>query len=110
MDSMNQPSSVKLSTEKYFGLSLRKGLDWETQLDILTNNICKAFRTLGKTWGLRTKVMHRICSMVVRPLFNYATTVWSMDIFNSRNISGHTKALGLTEPLTGMSNRNISVA
>jgi hypothetical protein len=52
-------------------------------------------------------VMPRLCTMVVRPSLNYATTVWSADIFNLHNPFGHAMDLDMTEPLTEMSTRNI---
>jgi hypothetical protein len=56
----------------------------EKQLDRVTN---KAYRTLltcrgpfGITWGLRSKVVHWIYTMVVRPIVTYAATVWWLRI------------------------------
>jgi hypothetical protein len=71
---------LQLTTEvKYLRLILDKGLTWKAQ----PKNVIKAYRafltckgTFGKTWGLKTRVMHWIYTMVIRPELNYGSTVW----------------------------------
>jgi hypothetical protein len=73
--------TLQLSSEvKYLGLTLDKGLTRKKELDRVTNKAYTAFwacrRTFGRTWGLRTKVVHWIYTVVVRPIVTYAATVW----------------------------------
>jgi hypothetical protein len=73
--------TIQLSTEvKYLGLTLDKGLTWGAQLDKVTNRAYRAFwtskGTFGKTWGLKPWVVHRMYTMVVRPIITYDAMLW----------------------------------
>jgi hypothetical protein len=73
--------TIQLSTEvKYLRLTLDIGLTWSTQLDKVTNRAYRAFwtckGTFGKTWGLKSWVVHWVYTMVVRPTITYVTMVW----------------------------------
>jgi hypothetical protein len=50
------------------------------QMDKVTNKAYRAFwmcrDTVGKTWGLKPKVMYWIYTVVVRPIVTFATTLW----------------------------------
>jgi hypothetical protein len=50
------------------------------QLDRVTNKAYRAFWTcrgmFRRIWGLRSKVMHWIYTVVIRPIVIYAATVW----------------------------------
>jgi hypothetical protein len=72
---------LQLTTEvKYLRLTLDKGLTWKIQLENVINKAYRAFwsckGTLGKTWGLKPKVLHWIYIMIIRPVLTYGSTVW----------------------------------
>jgi hypothetical protein len=82
---LNEPTlfgkEIQISTEdKYLGPTLGKGLNWETQLDKVTITTYRDFRTcrgtFGRTWGLRSKVVHWMYTIVVISTIIYAATVW----------------------------------
>jgi hypothetical protein len=72
---------IQLTNEvKYLAQTLDKGLTWMKQLGNAIIKAYKAFWTcrsmLGKTCGLKPKVVNWIYAGVVKPIVTYATTVW----------------------------------
>lgn len=65
---------------KYLGVTLDRNLCWNTHID---NTVAKATRAIwaarslvGKTWGLRPKMVLWIFEMLIRPVISYAAIVW----------------------------------
>jgi hypothetical protein len=65
---------------KYLGVILDSKLNWKFHID---NRIRKTSivywqdrRAIGKTWGLKPKVMYWIYTSVIRPMLTYAALVW----------------------------------
>jgi hypothetical protein len=65
---------------KYLGVILDNKLNWKFHID---NRIRKASiaywqcrRAIGKTWGLKPKVVYWIYTSVIRPMLTYAALVW----------------------------------
>ena len=83
---------IEMSSEvKYLGLILDKGLTWKMQLETVTQKATKALwacrNAIGKTWGLKPKVVLWIYTAIVRPIITYASTTWwmALNVINSRN-------------------------
>jgi hypothetical protein len=69
---------LQLTTEvKYLGLILDKGLTWKAQLKNVMSKAYRAFWTcIGKTWGLKPRVVLWILTMVIRSVLAYGSAVW----------------------------------
>jgi hypothetical protein len=71
---------LHLTTEvRYLGLTLDKGLARKTQMENAINTPYRAFwtckGTLGKTWGLKSKVLHWSYIIIITPILTYCSTV-----------------------------------
>jgi hypothetical protein len=87
--------TTQLNNEvKYLGPTLDKGLTWKKQLGSLTNKAYTVFSTcrstFGKIWGLRSKVVFWIYTVVVRPTVTYSATVgaYGQEELNLSNCKG----------------------
>ncbi|XP_039758880.1 uncharacterized protein LOC120632909 [Pararge aegeria] len=74
-------TSLTLSNEvKYLGVTLDSKLSWKRHIEDKTNKAtiilhqCK--RMLGKTWGLKPKIMNWLYLAVVRSTLAYAALIW----------------------------------
>lgn len=65
---------------KYLGVTLDKKLTWNKHLENLKIKATKALMAckgiVGKSWGLRPRMVHWIYTAVVRPMATYASFVW----------------------------------
>jgi ribonuclease HI len=68
------------SQVKYLGVILDKRLNWEAQLDHITDKAVKSFyacRSLvGRTWGVKPNIMRWIYTQVIIPRITYGSIVW----------------------------------
>jgi hypothetical protein len=74
-------TDLQLTTKiKYAGLFLGKGLTRKVQQQSVMNKTYRAFwtckSTFGKTWGLKSRVVHLIYTMVFRTILIYSSMVW----------------------------------
>ncbi|KAI5735212.1 hypothetical protein M8J77_015582 [Diaphorina citri] len=72
---------IEMSEEvKYLGVTLDRKLTWNRHLEKTINkaticmNTCR--RAVGKTWGLKPKMVYWLYTMVVRPTITYGALVW----------------------------------
>jgi hypothetical protein len=65
---------------KYLGVILDEKLNWISHLDDRMQKATIAFwqcrRAIGKTWGLKPKVVYWINTSVVKPILIYAALLW----------------------------------
>ena len=65
---------------KYLGLTLDRKLTWNAHVEQIIIKATSAFwtckRTLGKSWGLRPKMIHWIYLAIVKPRITYASLIW----------------------------------
>jgi hypothetical protein len=65
---------------KYLGVILDETLNWNSHIDHRMQKATIAFwqcqRAIGKTWGLKPKVVYWIYTSVVRPILTYAALMW----------------------------------
>jgi len=74
-------TALQLTTKvKYIGLFLGKELTRKAQEQSVMNKAYWAFwtckSTFGKTWGLKSRVVHWIYTMVFRTILIYGSMVW----------------------------------
>jgi hypothetical protein len=72
---------LQLTTKvKQAGLFLDKGLTWKVQQQSVINKTYRAFwtckSTFGKTFSLKSRVVHWIYTMVFRTILIYGSMVW----------------------------------
>ena len=65
---------------KYLGVILDSKLNWnshiETRLKKATIALWQCRKAIGKSWGLKPKVVYWIYTAIVRPILTYACVVW----------------------------------
>ena len=74
-------SELELQTQvKYLGVILDSKLNWNIHIDHrlrkATIALWQCRRAIGKTWGLKPKVVYWIYTSVVRPILTYAAVLW----------------------------------
>jgi hypothetical protein len=65
---------------KYLGVIRDEKLNWNSHIDHRMQKATIAFwqycRAIGKTWGLKSKVVYWLYTLVVRPMLTYAALLW----------------------------------
>jgi hypothetical protein len=68
------------SQVKYLGVILDEKLNWHSIIDHRMKKATIVFwqcrKAIGKTWGLKPKVVYCTYTSVVRPIFTYAALLW----------------------------------
>ena len=77
---MNKVNIPLTNHTKYLGVIFDQKLTWNLHLDSVVNKARSALFTcnkmVGKSWGIRPKMMDWMYKIIVRPIISYAALVW----------------------------------